>query len=94
MGEIKYQKLGPAYIRKWEKMSNIPKTYLQTQKDNLNTILALSDAVMERIIEESGIGWDLEHFKQTYQDRLDEVQYLLDLFEASTTPEEIDWIDE
>ena len=94
MVETKYEKINSQYIRRWEKYDQMYKPDLQQEKGHINNILALSDSVMQKVIDESGIGWDLENFKQTYQDRKDEIDYLLDLYNNSTTPEEIDFIDE
>ena len=94
MAEVKYEKIDNQNIRKWEKHEPIYKSDLQQEKGEISNILALSDTLLQKLIYYGGIGGTLESFKTTFQNRLDEINYLLDLYNNSTTPEEIDFIDE
>ena len=91
--EIKWEKVDSQNIRMWQKCELTYKPDLQQEKGEINNVLALSDSVLAKILSNSGLGESLEQFKQPYQDRLDEINYLLGLYNDSTTSEDIDFID-
>ena len=91
--EIKWEKVDSQNIRMWEKRDLTNKPDLQQEKGEISNILALSNSVLTKILSDSGLGKSLEQFKQLYQDRLDEINYLLGLYNDFTTPEKIDFID-
>ena len=88
--EDKWEKVNPNNIRKWIRDLELTnKQDLQDLKSDYNFIVNMSNTVLEKL----GI-FDPVQMKAEAQIKVDEIDALLDLFNNSTTPEEIDFIDE
>ena len=88
--EDKWEKVNPNNIRKWIRDLELTnKQDLQDLKSDYNFIVNMSNTVLEKL----GI-FDPVQMKAEAQIKVDEIDAILDLFNNSTTPEEIDFIDE
>ena len=87
--EIKWEKIDSNNIRKWTKDTELTnKQDLIDLKSDYNFIVNMSDVILSKLkaIEPAKIKADA-------QIKVDEIDGLLDLFNNTTTPESIDWID-
>ena len=88
--ETKWEKIDSNNIRKWLKDLDVTnKQDLQDLKTDYNFIVNMSDTILEKL----GI-FDPNQMKAAAQVKVDEIDAILDLFNNSTTAEEIDFIDE
>ena len=90
MAEIKWEKVDSNNIRKWIKDLDLTnKQDLQDLKTDYNFIVNMSNAILEKL----GI-FDPVQMKAEAQAKVNEIDVLLDLYNNSTTSEEIDFINE
>ena len=88
--ETKWEKVNSNNIRKWVKDLELTnKQDLQGLKTDYNFIVNMSDAILEKL----GI-FDPVQKKAEAQVMVDELDIILDLYNNSTTEENIDFIDE
>ena len=88
--EIKWEKIDSNNIRKWIRDLELTNRQdLQDLKTDYNFIVNMSDTILEKL----GI-FDPVQIKAEAQQKVDEIDVLLDLYNNSTTQENIDFIDE
>ena len=88
--EIKWEKINSNNIRKWVRDIDVTnKQDLQDLRSDYNFIVNMSDTILEKL----GI-FDPAQMKAEAQLKVYEIDILLDLFNNSTTEENIDFIDE
>ena len=90
MAETKWEKIDSNNIREWTKNTVLTnKQDLQDLKSDYNFIVNMSVTILEKLNIDSP-----SKVKADAQAKVDEIDDILDLFNNTTTPEEIDWIDE
>ena len=88
--ETKWEKIDSNNMRKWLKDLDVTnKQDLQDLRTDYNFIVNMSDTILEKL----GI-FDPNQAKAEAQSKVDEIDVLLDLYNNSTTAEEIDFINE
>ena len=88
--EIKWEKIDSNNIRKWLREIDLTnKQDLQDLKTDYNFIVNMSNTILEKL----GV-FDPNQAKAEAQTKVDEIDAILDLFNNSTTQENIDFIDE
>lgn len=92
--ETKYEKIDSNNIRKYLKFDPLVKQDLQDLSTDYQQIRLLPNSRIEILNEEFKLFNTTENFQNYFQAKQDEVDALLDIFNNTTTPEEIDWIDE
>ena len=86
----KYEKIDSNNLRLWQKSENMTnKQDLQSEKSDWNFIVNMSDTILEKL----GI-FDPIQMKAEAQSKVDEIDAILDLYNNTTTSEEIDFINE
>jgi hypothetical protein len=96
MSEIKYEKIDNQNIRKWDKDEPIVKSELNVLKANLLSVRNMNEQTINKILNimfNTG-DYSYESFVTGCDNELNEIDYLLDLYNNSTTEECIDFIDE
>ena len=87
--ETKWEKIDSNNIRKWLKDIDVTnKQDLQDLKSDYNFIVNMSDTILEKLDI-----FDPVQIKAEAQVKVDEIDVILDLYNNTTTPEEIDFID-
>lgn len=91
--EIKYEKIDSNNIKRWQKdLNNLNKQELQDLRSDYDFVSNMSDTILEKI---SIIGCSSpDNMKAAAQAKIDEIDDLLNIFNNTVTPEEIDFIDE
>ena len=88
--ETKWEKINSNNIRKWIRdLDATNKQDLQGLKSDYNFIVNMSDTILEKL----GI-FDPVQMKAEAQSKVDEIDAILDLYNNTTTSEEIDSINE
>ena len=88
--ETKWEKINSNNIRKWIRdLDATNKQDLQGLKSDYNFIVNMSDTILEKL----GI-FDPVQMKAEAQSKVDEIDAILDLYNNTTTSEEIDFINE
>ena len=88
--ETKWEKIDSNNIRKWLREIDLTnKQDLQDLKTDYNFIVNMSNTILEKL----GV-FDPNQAKAEAQTKVDEIDAILDLFNNSTTQENIDFIDE
>lgn len=91
---IKYEKVNTNNIRKWEKSDTLlNKQDLQTLRADWNFIANMADVQLEKF-QVMGLFQTPATIKAAAQAKVDGIDALLDLFNNTTTQENIDFIDE
>ena len=86
----KWEKVDSNNMRKWIKDLDLTnKQDLQDLRTDYNFIVTMSDTILEKL----GI-FDPVQIKAAAQVKVDEIDVLLDLYNNTTTQENIDFIDE
>ena len=89
--EVKYEKINSNNIRKWIRDLELTnKQDIQDLRSDYNFIVNMSDSILEKL----NIGLPTVMVKEEAQAKVDEFDTVLDLYNNSTTPEEIDFINE
>lgn len=90
MAETKWEKIDSNNIREWTKNTVLTnKQDLQDLKSDYNFIVNMSVTILEKLNIDSP-----SKVKADAQAKVDEINDILDLYNNSTTPETIDFIDE
>lgn len=88
--ETKWEKINSNNIRKWIRdLDATNKQDLQGLKSDYSFIVNMSDTILEKL----GI-FDPIQMKAEAQSKVDEIDAILDLYNNTTTSEEIDFINE
>ena len=86
---IKYEKIDSNNLRRWTKDNELTnKQDLQSLRNDYNFIANMSDTILEKL------NMDATEVKTKFAELRDATDAILDLFNNSTTAEEIDFIDE
>jgi hypothetical protein len=94
---IKHERIDAQNIRKWYyDNANLIKTDLNISKNKLEQILALSDEKKNEIMLVMQFNQErtLENFNAAFQERLDEVNYQISLWDKESTNQTIKFINE
>ena len=88
--EIKWEKIDSNNIRKWIRDLDVTnKQDLQDLKSDYNFIVNMSDTILEKLPITDPVS-----IKAEAQMKVDEIDVILDLYNNTTTAEEIEFIDE
>ena len=86
--DTKWEKVDSNNIRKWLKDTELTnKQDLQSLRSDYNFIVNMSDTILEKL------HLFPDSSKAEAQAKVDEIDAILDLYNNSTTPEEIDFLD-
>lgn len=79
-----YEKVNGTKIRLWLREDVYLKTDLEAEQANIVNILTLSNAEIQLIISDSKVGVSIQQFRNHFQGKLNNVNYLLALFNNPT----------
>lgn len=91
----KYEKIDAQNIRKWTyDEANLVRVDLLAEKASYQAILNQATVEKEKIRDEINPHVTITQYDALFQARVDEIDYYLALFNATTTSESIDFVDE
>ena len=90
----KYEKIDSNNIKRYLIDDVLNKQTLQDLNTDYTQIRNLPDSRIQILIDEFKLFSTIQDFKDHFQSKIDEIDYLLDLYNNTTTPTTVDFIDE
>ena len=90
----KYEKIDPNNMKIWDEGEVLNKQNLQAERNDLSTIIALSNNVLEQVLGELNSNLTLSEFQALLVAKQDFLDAQLALLNNTTTEQCIDFIDE